>query len=677
MNLIFKCREDNDLYSLLKNLAADCERYDDLSETVEKAAQGAGVLLLADEYPCPGKAIEKGLLEKAKRKNLRLYIEYPAKLVGVEPGEPQVAQGERLVVTSGFFAPELDEPAILVQHGCWFMPVEAASAHLCIARVAGYRKAVFGVPDDAYPILFKHPGYDALVATSKLSQFITGRYAPSGDWKAVWERVLRWLCRSDDVPELNWKPAVYPQAGKDEKLPENTERDAFRRSIKWFRDNVVYSYYYMGDYKGAIEGYDSAIDHNGRQMQRTWPRADCIAETAMTFAFDWALNGNPESRCLAGQILDYVYSSPDFLQDDPESPAYGLVNWSYRNPVFYTDDNARVLLSSLAVRRLLGEKRWDEHILRCLLANLRTAGKLGFRRDRVDVATFCWASGVTALKKNHSSQSDPLKDTQSWRVLQEEQTVSYSPHHQAYLWAANLRVYALTGYEGFFTKTKNAIRMTMEVFPRWTWMNGITQEYARMLLPLAMLVRIEDKAEHRAWLTKVSETLLEQMQAGGAIREQTGDPASGVFPQPKTNDKYGTTEAPLIQEKGDPCCDLLYTANYAFIGLHEAAIATGDEKLREAENRLAEFMCRIQARSRAQAYLDGAWIRAFDYDLWEYFGSSADNGWGAWCVESGWTNSWIASVLALRFLDRTLFDSSADKDLTERLPCLLKEMGLA
>jgi hypothetical protein len=47
-------------------------------------------------------------------------------------------------------------------------------------------------------------------------------------------------------------------------------------------------------------------------------------------------------------------------------------------------------------------------------------------------------------------------------------------------------------------------------------------------------------------------------------------------------------------------------------------------------------------------------MRGFDYELWEFFGSSADNGWGAWCVESGWTNTWIGATMGLRTLKRGL-----------------------
>ena len=164
------------------------------------------------------------------------------------------------------------------------------------------------------------------------------------------------------------------------------------------------------------------------------------------------------------------------------------------------------------------------------------------------------------------------------------------------------------------------------------------------------------------------------MQPCGAIREKLGDLGQGSYGPPANNEAYGTSEATLIQENGDPACDLLYTANYAFIGLHEAAAATGDAELQAAADRMAEFFCRIQVRSEAQPYLNGAWMRSFDYELWEYWGSSADLGWGAWSVESGWTNTWLASVLAMRQCGQSLFNTELAERFQKIYPALREEM---
>jgi hypothetical protein len=293
-------------------------------------------------------------------------------------------------------------------------------------------------------------------------------------------------------------------------------------------------------------------------------------------------------------------------------------------------------------------------VARCLLANLRTTGVHGFRRNRIDLA--------------------PLLE-HGWQFYAGEATISLAPHYQAYLWAAYLLGYALTGFEGFLQSPTSAIRMTMEAYPDgWSWTNGFTQELARMLLPLAFLVRIEDTMEHLQWLARVADDLLAQMQPSGAIHERLGALEKGQYAPPQTNAEYGTTEASLIQANGDPACDLLYTANYALLGLHEAAAATGDARLGEAADRLAQFLCRIQARSEAHPWLDGAWMRAFDDRKWEYWGSSADAGWGAWSVESGWTNAWIASVLALRAQGTTLYELATREGMAALFPALQEEM---
>ena len=652
--MIVVCREGNDLYKILRNFNFNVTRYTKIEEALNNILPGGAILILADEYPCRGTDISNEVLGIIKEKSLRVYVEYPEAVTSIDIGEPQAINLERVVVSSEFFSPQLAEYSILTLHNGWFLPVDnLKSSHLVLASVAGYNKANFGLPEKVSPLLFQLPYYEnILVATSKLSHFITARYAPKESWRKLWKKVLSWISKSESIPDFDWKPVVTTTADEGETLPLDYELKALNHSVEWLRDNIVYSIDWK---KGAIEGFESGINYKGHQKKRIWVRSDCLSEVAMVFAHDWVINHNPESKKLSQEILNYVWSN-DFFQSDSNMPVYGLINWSERNPVFYGDDNARVILSSLKSSSLLGDSSWLDYILKCILANWRLTGPLGFRKARFDYP-------------------ESFPHGCDWQYYNNKELIHYSPHYQAYLWACYLWLYVLTGYQELLGKTKNAIRMMMEAYPdKWRWTNGLTQEMARMLLPLAFLIRVEDSQEHRQWLDKLVDDLLLQMDSCGAIQEKIGALQLGAYPPPRSNEEYGKGEASLIQENGDSVCDLLYTVNYALLGLHEASVITGDKKIELAENRLAEFLCRIQVKSDTHSYLDGCWMRGFDYKLWEYYGSSSDIGWGPWSVESGWTNSWISSTLAMRYKKQSLFDSRLSDEVRKTFSALVREM---
>jgi len=418
----------------------------------------------------------------------------------------------------------------------------------------------------------------------------------------------------------------------------------------------------------VLEGFEAKIFHDGTQPVRWWKRNDCNGEIAGAMATAGVVLGNPAYLKTGGNIGDWLYfKSTISLGDhaDPNHPAYGLMGWNdvpqYCGPgsqdgyaVYYGDDSARSMLGMMLAAAALKADRYDERLLKCLLANLRVSGSRGFQPDRLD--------------------QGPLEKA-GWRHYFNARTRSYAPHFQATMWACYLWAHRQTKFELFLQRAKTAIGMTMDAYPdRWQWTNGIQQERAKMLWALAWLVRVEDTPEHRAWLRRIADDLLAAQDTCGAIREELGRPGKGFFAPPASNEAYGTSEAPLIQANGDAASDLLYTSNFAFIALHEAAAATGDAFYREAEDRLAAFLCRIQIRSERHPELDGGWFRAFDFKRWEYWASGADAGWGAWCIESGWTQSWITAVLALRQMNTSLWDVTKDSRISRHFDKLRREM---
>jgi len=666
-NLVFSCDAENDLYRVMTAGATSFSRYGSAREAVEAAAEGAGVLILADGYPKTPTAIGANVFARAAEKRLRLFVEYPGSLPGIKVGPPRRTHLERAVVASDAFGPTLSKLRILAIHDCHFVETEIPAAHLVAARVAGFDTAVFGLRDvKTHPLLFEHPRQKILVSTTKLSQFVTARYATKDAMQAVWGMVLGWLQPGAEAPRLEWTPTVHPTYTRSEPLGPEATRQAIRRGIDWHtkarmlidaswqkkydeyrRQGIVNPRnpvgpaperaWAAGDGRyGVLEGVSSRIHQDGSQPVRWWLRSDSNGETALAFALRAKLDGDTRSRRVAANLLDWVYFNSGLYCNDPAKTDFGLVRWASDSGSLYGDNDIKIILSCMGTAALLQSDRWDEVLLQNILGNYRTSGIFGFREDALN---------------------DGQLRKLGWQHYWHGRTIHYAPHYQAWIWASYLWLYDKTGYEPLLERTRDAIRLMMEAYPeRWNWTNGIQQERGRMLLVLAWLIRVDDRPAHRRWLARIAADMLRCQDACGAIREELGPPGHGSFRPPRSNAEYGTNEASLIQENGDPVADMLYTCNFAFLGLHEAHAATGQKRYRVMADRLAEFLVRIQVRSDVHPELDGGWFRAFDYNRWDYWGSNADHGWGAWSIEVGWTQAWIPTVLAMRELDVNLWD---------------------
>ena len=672
-HLALVCAASNDLQRVLAATSdVTASRFDSADDAVHAAPIGGGVIILSGGYPEHPVTIDSRTLERAIARGVRLYIEFAANLPGLDLGAGQRARWERAVVADNFFGASLPAGRILAIQGLHLQSVTglAGGPHLAAARVAGFDHAVYGLPSDAAPLLFEHPDHPWLVATTCLSSFVTGRYAPADAWAALWQTILQWVAGDVMViPPLTWVPLVAPAYDRDIPMPAKAETHALKAGLKWFRRSGVLvrpdqearltehatdgiaawpADGRWGDGShGILEGQMSVLQPDGSQMVSVIRRSDCICESALSLA----LGGD---ALTASNLLDYVYTTSTARQGDrskPDHPAYGHIAWGITNDAWlkanYGDDNARILLSTAGAAGLLGEERWDEAMALCLLANLRTSSRHGFRPGRID---------MEALEQN------------GWEHYFRSDLVLLHPHYESYLWACFLWAYEASGDELFYRRARAAIVRIVDAGPdNWQWTNGLAQERARMLLPLAWLVRARDTPEHRRWLHDTAVGVIALQDSCGAIGEELGDWVRGSYPPPASNEDYGKHEASLIQVNGDPVADLLYTTNFAFLGLHEAAAATGDSLYRDAADQLAAFLCRCQVRSDRRPELDGAWFRAFDFGRWEHWGSDADAGWGAWAVESGWTQGWITTVLALRQRQSSLWDLATASGVGDHL----------
>jgi hypothetical protein len=585
------CPAGSDLQRVLTAHGLDVRRFDSASDAIAAAPAESAVLIVAEGYPTRTTDVPEVSLRSATAKQLRLYLEYPRALPGRTFGPLRRVGWERAVVATDFFGPKLPAKRILAIHDCHVLPTTAPAAPLVLARVAGFDTAVYGLPEETVPLLFEQSDL-MLVATTCLSRFVTARYAPVAAWEQVWTGILEWLLPGRTVPELRWTPSVRPSYAKLERLPPDVERQALRRGVAWYESARMLIHPAWADTYdtlarewpdrvgpgptagqpcgdgslGVLEGFSSHIGLDGAQPVRWWRRHDCNGEAAGGMALAARALTDPAWAARAANLADFLYTRSILSQGnraDPSHPAFGLLGWNdvarYHGEldgygVYYGSDNARGLLGVIATAAALNVERWNERILQGLLANLRIAGTLGFQPNRID---------------------EPELVQRGWRAYHDVPTLSLQPHYQAHMWACHLWAYRATGYRPFLDRAKTAIRMTMDAYPHeWRWTNGIQQERAVMLLCLAWLVRLEDTPEHRGWLRTLAGDLLEHQAECGAIREELGPPGRGDYGPPTSNEAYGTHEATLIHANGDPVTDLLYTANFAFLALHEGITAS-------------------------------------------------------------------------------------------------------
>ncbi|HEX7754309.1 MAG TPA: hypothetical protein VF421_03110 [Niabella sp.] len=644
----------NDLYILLQEEGYQLKQYKTPEAAIRAAPAGSGVLITAVHYPetDPENRFSAAMLQTAASRRLRIYVEYPSAYPGLAiPSKPLETHLERGVVTTDLFGSAAPRMALLGIQNCHVLPVTVKDPLIVLAKVVGVDKAELGLDSTvSNPLLFRKNG--VLIGTTAFSNFKTGRYGPEVPVRSVLSYIVSQLT---GVPTTikQWEPDVRPMFGRSEQLPSNALRNSIQKGVEWYANGRFYIHaswkkewekygsdglkpvgppvsqdHPAGDGSlGILEGHTSTIYYDGSQQYRYWMRADVQGEASMALAAAGRLLDNRDYENRAKNIINYLFKTSNLragAKNDPQSPAYGLIGWATTNAgTFYGDDNSRAILGALGAAAYLKTGQWDEELAAAILGNFRTTGREGFRGERLE-------------------EADIIKN--GWRYYYNRDLEHPSPHFESWMWALYLWLYHKTRYQPLLDRTKKAIAITMQAYPdKWKWGSSLQTQRARMILPLAWLVRVEDTPEHRQWLDKMIRELLRYQDSSGVIREELGK-GKGMFKELKTNNDYGSDEGSLITKNGQKIGCMLYTNNFALFSLHEAALATGNTDYLQATRKLSDFLTRIQVQSSKHKDLDGAWFRAFDYGKWEYWASNSDAGWGAWCTLTGWIQSWIVTT---------------------------------
>lgn len=658
------------------------------------AARFEALLICAPDYPQVAPMTEgaRASMERFLAAGKAVYVEYTP-LAGLVGEAPQVAGFERLYVATDGPALGLPPLAILEEHQSLHLPLIAGAAPgrvlLRYGRVAGLDRAVFGPPQESSPALFElvRGNGRLLVATTALSNAVRGRYGPTREWATLLREVLLALLPAERAGAVRdgfieveawtepreWVPSgevarVWLRAAPGDKVTatgpageialeaaedgvwvspglrledgehalrvavtrgaarreatvhlavsprQERYREAVARNLRWFEEAGMLPA--DDGTLGVREGLTSRIGPDGRPQVASGLRVDCVSECALLFYLYGRLMGDDEWLARGERMLGYVSRAFGVTSRDcwyfGHWQSRGEFREDGRTVYVFNDDSGAATLFSLLGYAATG----DEEQLR--------AGLRG-------VEYFCSVASETTGLFGHMPHRDYEGSGRMgvpWPVLRGQEIARAAPHVMNLPQAALLVAYQLTGEERYLEVARRGIRTLMTRYPDWHIVTSRTCEHGRMLLPLALLNRADPSREHREWLDTVVDFLVSRQDPCGAIAEWDGH-------NPTSNDSFGTAETSVFQENGDAITDQLYGTGFALLHLGLAYQVTGDERIREAYERLGDYLTRIQMRDPEPRY-EGTWLRAFDFGRWEYFGSSADIGWGPYCSETGW-----------------------------------------
>jgi hypothetical protein len=224
--------------------------------------------------------------------------------------------------------------------------------------------------------------------------------------------------------------------------------------------------------------------------------------------------------------------------------------------------------------------------------------------------------------------------------------VNEHPHIGGCVLSAWLYTYGMTGQSVYLEQSLPFLRDMIARFPHIeSYVISRTCEASRFLLPLALACAYSGEPEFRAALKEQADFLRAHTAPCGAIQEAGSNLGASVE----------GADLGLANDKRDTISDQLYCTGFAAMNFWIAYKATGDAAYREDFFRIADYLVRIQAETPDPA-TDGGWMRGFDYGLWEYYGSNADQFWTAYCMETGWCNAIIDIALSLYLLDDSFFE---------------------
>jgi len=602
---------------------------------------------------------------------------------------PRPVALERIVVTDNhYITSEFSRRDILPVRDCVFLPChpKGSKTILSFAVVLGAHKVVHGMPPkrDVWPALMANDE-GGIFATFELSKYTEKDFPLQKRWDNILKRIVLFLMR--ERQRARYRTKLFPveillnkpgwaalhdkikiktdknaeitvsASGLPGPVPVNTlkrsnslqfvpekegtyvvsarqddgsaskqeivisQRDSKYREVL---DNLIKWYFESGvmpkkdGSSGVYEGFRST-DHKLIPIFRS----DCNVTTAETMFLYGQLTKNDFYKKVARNIFEFLLREGH--QDlNSNHSTYGL--WK-----FYTDycnyplqifcnDNSWVTMALFNLYRWTGEKDYSKHALLTVqniyesrllekglmyihgddLVRLGVKGYWNHIKSRKKVSNLFVPTMYVYAYKN-TGDAKYLRRAEQYIDPFLKKTVSDAAH----LNLVSL-LHAVTGKDEYRDKIDSIMRNVKKTLPPY---------------------RMSEYSEYM------------RMRKGSRIK--------------RTNSLYGIGEVDARHNTKDPIVDQLYMTSRMAMYIYTAYEATGNEEYLQCFYRQMDFLARIQIRSTDKR-LNGAWMRSFDYENWDYYGSNGDIDWGPYCVESGWGNTWTGRALLHYLLKETV-----------------------
>ena len=393
-------------------------------------------------------------------------------------------------------------------------------------------------------------------------------------------------------------------------------RRALDRNIGWFeRSGALLS----PDGSRGVSEWISGPDINGNRIpygkgQMFSPeRADCVFQSGLAFRMYGDVAESGRHRGIGENLLRSILDLQRLGRDDAR---YGLWYTRGRSGPPYQDDVAWCTIG-------------------CFAANRYVKRPVYYHRG-----TLSAAASVTAFQtggKNGltlaGAEDDPYPH----------------PHDRGQLLASWLYAYGSTGDKTYLNLAVPLVEQMIERFPTIPlFLISRTEEAVRFLLPLTLAFVYTRNTRFRDELRKQADYVATCIAPCGAIQERGSNAGA----------KLGGGDLGLTYNANETISDQLYTTSFAVMNFWIAYKATGDKAYLNMFERVMDYLIRIQVENTSKPSIDGGWMRGFDYGLWEYYGSNADESWTAYCMETGWMNAIIDIALSLYLLGDTFYPTA-------------------